>query len=338
MKVLHVIDRLETGGAEKIFVSITRLLCDKNITVGALLFKTGSPLDEMLDSRITVHDLNRKSKYSLNSLYKAHSIYKQYDIVHAHLRHIYAYIRLAQWFFGGKYKLIVHDHAGITKEIPQRLKGIFKPRYYIGVNREQITWARSVIGVDQKNTYLLENTILKPAQPIKQPCNKNKAILVANIRKVKNIEFAIALCKKTGWQLDIYGNTLEQDYSVRLQQDTGSTATIQSGVTDFNNIYPEYKLAIHCSHEETGPLVLIEYLSAGLPFIAYKTGSAAETIATELPELFMNNFEQEQWQARIDEITADHTLPEKMRAVYQRKFDPEVYINKCLEIYKNVHS
>lgn len=338
MKVLHVIDRLETGGAEKLFVSITKLLHDKSVHVGTLLFQSGSPLEQELKNSITHHALHRKSKYNPAILYKANKICRQYDIVHTHLRHVYAYIRLAQWLFGGKYKLIVHDHAGITKEAPKRFKGIFKPRYYIGVNKEQVNWARTVIGVDHKNTYLLENTILKPAQPIKQPSNKNKALLVANIRKVKNIEFAIALCKNMDWQLDIYGNTLEPDYYDQLQQAAGSTANIHSGVTHFNNIYPDYKLAIHSSHEETGPLVLIEYLSAGLPFIAYKTGSAAEAIAAELPELFMDNFEPEQWQTRIDEITADHTMPEKMRAVYQRKFDPEVYINKCLDIYKNVHS
>lgn len=338
MKVLHVIDRLEVGGAEKVFVGLTQLLAEHGITTGALVFSAGSPLDKQLDKKVKLHILNRKNKYSIRILRKAHRICKNYDIVHVHLRHVYAYMRLAQWLFGGKYKLIIHDHAGVANGIPKRFKGILKPKYYIGVNKQQIDWAVNTIGVPESSVYLLENTILPTNKAITQPCTDNKAMMVANIRKVKNIDFAIELCKKMNWSLDVYGNVLDHDYYTYLMSQTSESIKIKTGVIDFSDIYPSHKLAVHCSHEETGPLVLIEYLSVGLPFIAYQTGSAADAIAEELPQLFIQNFDANAWEQRIKEITADETLPSKMRTVYASKFNPEDYINKCLNIYKNVHS
>lgn len=338
MKVLHVIDRLEVGGAEKIFTGITKLLVGKGIDTGALLFTSGSPLEALLDSGVTLHVLNRTNKYSLSALYKAHKICSGYDIVHSHLRHVYAYIRLAQWMFGGKYKLMVHDHGAPTSEVPKRFKGIFKPRYYIGVNKEQLIWAKTTIGINTNHVYLLENTVLNNVKPIEQNTTEQRAMMVANIRKVKNIEFAIELCKAMQWHLDIYGNVSDEIYHQQLLQSIrNQQVQIHSGVTDFSEIYGQHSLAIHCSPKETGPLVLIEYLGAGLPFIAYRTGSAAETISEELPQLFMENFNTHDWQQQIQEIIADETLPEKMIALYHKQFNPEAYINTCLEIYKSVH-
>ena len=83
---------------------------------------------------------------------------------------------------------------------------------------------------------------------------------------------------------------------------------------------------------------MIEYLAAGLPFIAYKTGSAAEAIAEELPQLFMDNFGYSIWQERIQQILTDNELPEKMKSLFAKKFSTEEYINKCLEIYKKIYS
>ncbi len=339
MKVLHVIDRLEVGGAERLFVSITKLLADSGIITGALIFMTGSQLDNELDNRVQQHILNRTGKYSLSTLYKAHKICSGYDVVHAHLRHVYAYIRLAQWLFGGRYKLVVHDHAAITSKTPKRFAGILKPSYYIGVNNQQTDWANSIVGIEKYNIFLLENTVT-PTDTINTTNTGKGFMMVANIRSVKNIEFAIALAKRLGNSLGIYGNIIEEDYYIKLKKLIGDSKniTIRGGVTDFTTLYSQYNMAIHCSPAETGPLVLLEYLATGLPFIAYKTGSAAEAIAEELPQLFMDNFEYGNWQERIQHIMSDNELPGKMRTLFVQKFSPEDYINKCLEIYKKIYS
>ncbi|MCB0698577.1 MAG: glycosyltransferase family 4 protein [Chitinophagales bacterium] len=337
MRVLQVIDRLAVGGAEKVFTFLSNLLSDNNIKTGILLFNTGYPLEKELNDSITIHDLNRGNKYNLVTLHKAHKFCSNYDIVHAHLRHVYTYIRLAQMIFGGKYKVILHDHAAINTP-SFRLTGKFKPTYYIGVNKEQTDWAKSTLNIKGNNTFLLENTVSRVSDK-HVPSDTDRLMMVANIRRVKNIEYAIGLCKQLNIGLTIYGHVIDQDYYEELLGLAADTnIIINTGDVDVRSEYNKYSLAIHCSPKETGPLVLLEYLSAGIPFIAYKTGSAAEAIAKELPILFMEKFDTDEWSTRIKEITADNTLYEKMRALYQKSFTPQQYLENCLEIYKSVHS
>lgn len=340
MRVLHVIDKLNTGGAEKLFVTITQLLASKGMDVAALLFNEDGDLDTQLNTTIKLHILNRQQKFSPAKLYQAHKICSRYDIVHAHLRHVHAYIRLAQWLFRGKYKLLLHDHAAITNGVPARVKGILKPEYYIGVNTAQTKWAEESIGIDNNNVYLLENTATVSVNTSVAATRAKRAMMVANIRQVKNIEMAIALCRRMKWPLDIYGNVIEREYFDELKTQIGNDDTIRiiQGITDFSDIYHRYGIAIHCSHAETGPLVLIEYLAAGLPFIAYQSGSAADAIAQSLPQLFMNTHEIAEWEQRIPEIVEDEQLSSKMKSLYSSQFNPQAYISKCLDIYQNVRS
>ena len=340
MKVLHAIDRLQAGGAEKMFVTLTSLLSAANVPVAALLFNSGYELDGELDKGVRLHVLNRRVRFNPVTLYKAHKICSEYDIVHAHLRHVYAYLRLGQLLFRGKYKLLIHDHGAVVQAIPSRLKGVFRPKYYIGVNNTQVIWAKTHLGVSEDKVFLLENTIIPvpPAGGVNSVAKK--AMMIANIRRVKNIEFAIGLCQVMGWQLDIYGNVAEKDYHDELIQliDNDPCIRIISGVTDFSGIYAQYSLAIHSSPAETGPLVLLEYLSAGLPFIAYKTGSAAEKISDFLPVMLMGDFEQSNWAQQIALILSDTKLPQKMKELFHKEFSPAKYIGQCLEIYKRIHS
>ena len=113
---------------------------------------------------------------------------------------------------------------------------------------------------------------------------------------------------------------------------------IDTGNVDVREEYNKYSIAIHTSPKETGPLVLLEYLSAGIPFIAYNTGSVAAAVSKELPILFVDNFESQRWQKQIETIKEDSSLTNKMQALYRRAFTTEQYLNKCLDIYKSVHS
>lgn len=343
MKVLHVIDRLQIGGAEKVFIDITSLLCDTNVKVSALIFKAGFPLDTQIDKRIELHVLNRVNKYSIAKLYKTYRICSKHNIVHVHMRHCYNYVKLAQVMFGGSYKIILHDHYGdieINPAIPFGLK-LFKPSYYIGVSKQLVEWSKTVLKVNPKYIYQLSNTII-PNKGIVYKYNsaEKKAMMVSNIRPTKNIEYAITLVKKMDWELDIYGNNGENEYFnfVNSQIQSNRRIKIIQGVTDFSKIYNTYNLAIHCAKSETGPLVLLEYLAYGIPFISYNTGEIANVVSRELPLHFMNSFDEEDWIDRIRVLMTEDGLSTKLKAVFWKYFSPEKYIEECLKIYESVNS
>lgn len=337
MKVLHVIDKLNVGGAEKVLLMLTGLLAKEGIDTGVLIYNEGGVLESSLHRSVKVHQLNRKNKYSIATLYNANKICCQYDIVHTHLRHVYAYIKLSKLLFGGRFELLLHDHSAPTYTAPVRLKGIFKPEWYIGVNKKLQQWANNVLHIYKERTFSLENTVM-PTGAVYKPIGNGKLIMVSNIRKEKNIEFAIEVSKSLNWPLDIYGDVKDEEYYNQLKVSGSENVKFIHGVTDFFSVYNDYELAIHTSTSETGPLVLSEYLSAGLPFVAFKVGGVAGAIAQHLPQLFMEHWDVAAWKERVLQVSADKELPEQMRNVFQQHFSPEEYLNKCLQIYSAVHS
>lgn len=338
MKVLQVIDKLNAGGAERMVVQLANLLYAHEVSVDVLVFHRGGELEGELDKGIKFRSLNRTHKYNPLTLYRVNRICSAYNIVHTHLRHVHAYISLAKFLFAGRYTVILHDHAAVVNPVPMRLRGIFKPSIYIGVNDELRRWAIEKIGINDKRAFLLENCITGKDYPDHLAKN-GRAIIIGNIRKVKNIEFAIAFCWQRGVPLDIYGSILDEGYYKTLLTlaENNDDVRIITGVTDFTGLLPAYTFAIHCSHNETGPLVLLEYLAAGLPFIAFQTGNIAEKIAHRLPQLFLRDFNPATWVHALDTILADKLLPDKMKEVFGEINNPERYFHQCREIYRSIH-
>lgn len=338
MRVLHVIDRLNIGGAERLFVNITSLLKKRGIDTTALLFNAGYPLDEEMDPEVPLVILNRKNKYSLAKLWKVNKICRKYDLVVTHLRHVYAYIKQAKMLFGGKYKLVIHDHSRIDPEAPLRLRGMFKPKYYIGVSSEQTAWAEGTLEIPGEKIYLLENMVEYVAEEKLRTVGSNRMMMVANVRRVKNIEYGIALADYMKRPLDIYGNLLEPDYYEMIKEKVADSkyATLIEGVNEITEVYDNYEVAVHCARSETGPLVLIEYLANGIPFVAYKTGSVADLVSEELPMLFIDNYDMTAWKQRIEEVSSMEGLPARMKQAFKEHFSAKRYIDKCLDIYEKI--
>lgn len=341
MRVLQVIDKLDTGGAEKIFVQLANSMNNSSLVIEVLLFHTSGKLTGRIDNDIKVHDLDRRNKLSIAKLYKTHRLCKRFDIVHVHMRHCYAYIKLAQLIFAGEYKIIFHDHFGnidVDRKVPMRLKYFFKPSYYVGVSQTLVDWAKEHL--KPVNAYLLAN-VVPPAEPISlKRDDRIRVLMIANIRRTKNIEFAIELCRSAGWELTIYGNRSDPGYwrSVASMIDRNPSIQIVEGVIDFSKLFSAYNFAIHTAVSETGPLVLMEYMSAGLPFLAYNTGEVARTTAHDLAEHYIDSFDKQAWMERIHAIRNNREVSPKLISVFNKYFSGEQYAKKCLEIYRSVNS
>lgn len=87
MKILHVINSLQMGGAEKLMVDLLPRLNQKGIECDLLTFDgTPTPFRQQLDkSGVKVIDFNIGCKpYSLSNIVKLIPIIRKYEIVHTH--------------------------------------------------------------------------------------------------------------------------------------------------------------------------------------------------------------------------------------------------------------
>lgn len=353
LKVLHVIDTLKIGGAERVLIDLCNILKQNSLDITVLLLVDSDQMSSQLNSEIPILRLYRKNRWSIISLFRVNAICNRYGIVHAHLRYNFRYIALAKLIFRGKYKLILHDHFGDIendRRIPFGLKFFLEGNgWFVGVSQPLVNWAVERIGLNPAKCFLLPNIVVrKRINPQKRLPNSDlvKALIVANFRPSKNHIFAIKLLKslrhKINIQITLLGQVVDKDYFESLQAeiqqcDLEDRILIRHDCDDVQSIVGEFDMAIHTAHQESGPLVLIEYIAQGLPFIAYKTGEVSTQLFERIPQFFMTNFEVPAWSNRI-EYLLQHRIEYlgKMESAFTELYSTAKFYNRISSIYNNV--
>jgi glycosyltransferase involved in cell wall biosynthesis len=351
IRILQVIDTLEVGGAEYVFADlIERYTSDFNYDVLIIRDK----IEEDLKNKIlNFTALNRKSKLSFLSALKLHQLAKNYDILHVHLRHTFRYVAWARLIFSGKYRIILHDHTGnidLTFNQPPFFEyKLIKPDYYIGVSNKLKNWSQVKWGINNNKCRVLVNLpflkferVFDTARSKNQDKKTDTLIHVANIKPIKNQAFAIAFARSIERKIDFYGNIQDELYfksSVEPYLQKNNLELFQNFVID-NTIICEYSFGLCTSISESGPMVLIEYLMSGIPFIAYRTGEIAEHIYETFPEFFMDNWDIMEWKIRYNQI-ANYNLnteenTQKIKILLNKYFNADVYKEGLADIYSNI--
>lgn len=114
MKILHVINSLNTGGAEKLIVeTLPSLEKNKDLEVELLLLNgSETPFYKELASNpaIKIHFLSKGSVYNPLLIFKLIPFVNRYDIIHVHLFPAQYFVVLAKFISFSKAKLIFTEH------------------------------------------------------------------------------------------------------------------------------------------------------------------------------------------------------------------------------------
>ena len=342
MKVLQIIDTLNVGGAERIFVTISNLLEKNKIFINSLFLLNEGVLKIQLNENIKTVELKRDNKWSLLKMYECSKVLKSYDLIHCHFKHVYVYIRLVSFIFNIKTPILFHSHSSKKLNATSLfiLKYVFKPKFLICVDRESIRFYKKQLNLDDKNLFLLENIVIAPSNQSKIFLIKEfDIVLVGNIKRNKNNIFAVDLAHKLGKKILLIGRNQDEKYFRNLLEKINSLDTdviLKQDVTDVSNYLNLCKIGISVSLRETGPLVLLEYLSNKIPFLAYETGEISKMLKPFFPEYFIDNLDINLWQERLLYLMEKDHDYNKMEKVFNQLFGEEEYFNKLLKIYKCV--
>jgi glycosyltransferase involved in cell wall biosynthesis len=138
--------------------------------------------------------------------------------------------------------------------------------------------------------------------------------------------------------LTIFGNNQNSDYFNEIN--SYSRVQIIENVDISVDEISSYRLGLYSSKSESGPLVLLEYILAEIPFLAYQVGGMADAIAEFFPEYFINNFEKAEWKLRILkllEVPFDVELHrQKVNEMMMKYFSEENYKNELFKIYNGL--
>lgn len=351
MKVVLINDQLNAGGAEKVLIYIANLLYKNNIDVSVVLLLGKSVLDHQINANIPIHYLNRKSRFDLTAFKQLKQYVQDADIVHIHSRYNLRYYMIGKLLLSiSKPKIFFHEH------VPS-FKLDFFTRYllkqvdaYVAVQDEMREWAVVNKTVASDKAFYLANTVSIPSNENidTYTTNDGKILMVANFREIKNQLFAISLLAQLPdeYSLDLYGTVDEVDYYKKIEESIQLKSLehrvhIIKGVTNMYEQLGKYKFAIHTATGETGPLVLIEYLHAGLPFLTYNTGDVVNVINQYLPNFIIDNFNATEWLDKMQKFNQKSSFNDerfKMKEVINKHFSESAYLKQLTFIYQHILS
>jgi len=217
----------------------------------------------------------------------------------------------------------------------------------IAVSRKIYDWAIEKAKLSAKKVFLLPNSVPQShiIYPQKQRNELVKLLLVANFRPAKNMEFALELINtlrhQQQVQLTIVGQPANQEYYTSIKAKINElhlndVVTIRTDCTNVQDIMYQFDTAIHTAKSESGPLVLIEYMAQGLPFLTYKTGEVVYQVEEALPFCVIDNFVVDEWIKQLSQLLQMPLTPlrEQLYHQYNQHYSEERYYEACLNIYK----
>ena len=338
---------------ENVFVDMCNIL-NRNCTNVTILFtRKPGPLSKKLNSNIKQISLNRRWRFSAIAAVKLFSIINNYNIIHVHGRYNFSYVKAVTSLYSKKkYQIFFHDHFGaidIDKTVPKFLK-IFNYDYvYIGVSKSLTDWALNNLGIENNKINLLPN--IRDIEPLNNIENRSNTrgqdiyelVHVANIHPVKNIEFSIRILHelnmKGDFRLTVYGSVANQTYFESLLSLSKKLGVEKSllfihNKSDIPSILGNYDLGLCTSKSESGPLVLIEYLSQGVPFLSFDTGEVVRQTAKKYPFFVLDNFDAQKWSSQILNILVNRFVNKTQLIKYFEKiYSTKTYYDRVMEIY-----
>ena len=347
--VVQVTDQLNVGGAEQMIVMLANLLQTHGYSSAVLTTVAPGALSKKLHPAVQQINLRRHWKWNPVTMYRLVQVLRGFDIVHVHSSYNLRYVYLASRLFFLRKPIFYQEHFGdinINSKVAWHQRLIYPTVIFIAVSKQLAAWAIDTIKLSPKRVFLLQNTIIKETiQPSNVSSPPYQLLLVSNIRRTKNIEFAVALLKALNtpdavYQLTIIGQVNDAVYYKELQQliDAYSlTASVHfiHQCTDIQPLLNSFHLALHTSKSETGPLVLIEYLAQGLPFLTYNTGEVIQQIQPYLPAFIMQDFSIERWVQAVQHLVSlsKYEIAAQLFNLYETHFSPDVYYHRCIAVY-----
>ncbi|SHN01736.1 Glycosyltransferase involved in cell wall bisynthesis [Chryseobacterium carnipullorum] len=289
MKILHIINSLEGGGAEKLIVDIVPFLVQNANDVDVLLLngKKTSFYEELERQKLCRIFSLGNSYYNPLYIFKIIFYLSKYDIVHVHLFPSMYFVALAKMLSFNNTKFVFTEHSTSNKRLN---KNILRPierfiySYYqkvICITPEVKEQLESKLNLDSVKLIIIENGVniekIKIANEVKRiefgyAESDKLLIMVAAFREGKDQDTVIKTLK-----------VLPDDYKLILVGDGNRRAKLEDLVEKLDlksrvnflgfrsDIYPLYKMsdiAILSSYWEGFGLAAVEAMASGTPMIA----------------------------------------------------------------------
>jgi glycosyltransferase involved in cell wall biosynthesis len=370
VRVLMVTDTLQVGGAEQVAVDIANTL-DRDVhEVYFCATRSDGLLRGGLRDDVHVSILGRSATWDVAKMLEFARFVRdeRIDIIHSHGRGTMRFVALvgSLGLIGARH--VFHDHFGrlhIDRSAGPglRIPLLRRTDAYIGVESRLCRWAIDTVGLPPERVYLVRSGVqlerFTAAAPIDLRADLGIAsdrlvlLMVANFRPQKDHPTLFrALAELPDHDRDrlhvvICGSTTADpgyyEGCMAMLDRLGVSHLVSTiGVRDdAPELMAGADVGVFSSKNESGPLVLLEYMASRLPFVATETGEIAHAVRDEEVGILV---EPRDFQALADALSTmlamsaeDRTaMGERGRRVVRDRFDQHVVVREVEHIYQRL--
>lgn len=363
MRILQVINTLDTGGAEKLILETIPLFNKKGIQMDVLVFEgmEGVSLNKLQELNCcAIYSLNSKSLYSPANIFKIVKYLKKYDILHVHLFPAQYWVILAKIFSFSKVKLVFTEHSTFNRrrQIPFfRMLDKFIYKQYdkivcisngvknVLINEFKLSLSSLETIENGININMFQNAVLLNRADIHGLIFDNDKLLVqvSKFRAEKDQSTVInsMLHLPNQFKLILVGEGPLRNECELLVNVLGLEKRVffLGNRNDVERILKTVDLSILSSHWEGFGLVAVEGMAAGKPVIAsnviglsevvagagllFEKGNALE-LANKIKDLLLT-----------DNLDNYNEISDKCK-IRAQQFDINIMISKSVSLYENL--
>jgi glycosyltransferase involved in cell wall biosynthesis len=297
--VVHVVDALKIGGAERVAINLVNLLPRDRYVPYLCTTRSEGPLSSFVSPHVTRLCLERRGRVDTAALRMFVRFLKEREIriVHAHASALF-FASLAR-ALSRQCALIWHDHYG-RADFADRPAWLYRIATrnvagVIAVNQTLSGWCRRRLHFRSDRIWYVPNLVPDPAatsetDAITLPGEPGKRLVcVANFRPQKDhptLLRAMTIVRRQvpGAHLLLIGDSADPAYvaSIRAQisdLDLDPSVSYLGPRKDVASILRACDIGVLSSASEGLPLALLEYGNAGLAAVATTAGQCSEVLA-----------------------------------------------------------
>jgi glycosyltransferase involved in cell wall biosynthesis len=302
MKIVHFINSLESGGAEKLLLETLPLYNKMGVQVDIIVLNgVDCPFMRSLKAAecCSVYSLGAHSAYNPINVLKIIPFLKKYDIAHVHLFPSQYWVVLAKLFSSSKIKLIVTEHSSLNpRKESYFLRGIdrFFYRFYdnvVCISNEVLNIFKDYVHLQKSKFVLIENginlNIIQEAKPysrceISSELNDRDVLLIhiARFSKHKDQKTVIEALKHlpSHVKLLLVGEGIfRKSCEILVQKLELNDRVLFMGVRmDVPQLLKTADISILSSNWEGFGLVAVESMASGKPFVASNVPGMADVV------------------------------------------------------------
>ncbi len=353
MRMVQLIDSLETGGAERMAVNYANSLSDVIEFSGIVVTRKEGSLSSELHNKVAYCFLNKKETVDVAALRKLYRFLKtnKVEVLHAHSTSFFTAVLVK--IVLPKLHLIWHDHYGKSEFLHERKSMVLKMSSYffngiISVNQHLKNWAVSQLNckkviyfpnfTPQQSSQTKQETVLLGAEG-------KRILCLANLRPQKDHVLLLKVAQKMrdshpDWTFHLVGKDFEDAYSESIrtsitQMELEQNVFLYGSRNDSSAIIQQAAIGILTSNSEGLPVSLLEYGMYKLPVVVTLVGEIPSVIQHHQNGFLVQSGDENEFYNALTQLIDNpnlmNTFGSALYQTIQENYSEKAIINHYIE-------